>query len=186
VLDDEEAVEQPEGHRGHGEQVEGHDHLAVIPQKGQPAFARVTPATNSPKVAGHAAFRDLEAQLQQFSVDLGSTPTGILFRHPADERPDFSGDLGPTALRPGPPTPVEAETGAMPADDSLWFHDEEDVGPAGPDAAQGSPEEPVQPIHMGTGPLPLEDCDLLSEGENLEGGVTATTGRREWRPGEQG
>ena len=63
----------------------------------------------------------------------------------------------------------------MPADDGLWFYDEQDVDTAAPDAAQDVPEEPVQTIQTGTGPLPLEDCDLLSEGENLEGGVTATT-----------
>ena len=63
----------------------------------------------------------------------------------------------------------------MPADDSLWFHDEEDVGPAGPDAAQGSPEEPVQPIQPGTGSLPLERGNLLPQGEDLQGGVPATT-----------
>jgi hypothetical protein len=174
VLDDEEAVEQPEGHRWHDEEVEGHNDLTVILEKGQPAFARVTPATDSPKVPGHASFRDLQPEFQEFSVDLRSTPARILVRHPADERTDFVGDLGPTALRPGPPTPVEAETGAMPADDGLGLHDEEDVGPVGPNAAQGSPEEPVQPIQTGTGPLPLENCDLLPQGEDLQGGVLAT------------
>jgi hypothetical protein len=44
----------------------------------------------------------------------------------------------------------------------------------GPNAAQGSPEEPVQPIQTGTGPLPLENCDLLPQGEDLQGGVLAT------------
>jgi hypothetical protein len=59
---------------------------------------------DTPQIPRHGPFRDLEAQFQKFSVDFGSTLTGILFRHPADERPDFSGDLGPTALRPGPPS----------------------------------------------------------------------------------
>jgi len=33
----------------------------------------------------------------------------------------------------------------------------------------------LQPLQPGTGLFPLEHCDLLSEGENLEGGVAATT-----------
>jgi hypothetical protein len=32
---------------------------------------------------------------------------------------------------------------------------------------QGSPEESVQPIQTGTGPFPLENYDLLPEGENF-------------------
>jgi hypothetical protein len=36
-----------EGHRGYGEEVERSDHLAVIPEEGQPSFAEVTAAPNS-------------------------------------------------------------------------------------------------------------------------------------------
>jgi len=64
VLDDEEAVQQPEGHRGYREQVEGDDHLAMIPEKGQPPFARVTAALNTPKTAGDGPFRDNETEFQ--------------------------------------------------------------------------------------------------------------------------
>ncbi len=39
VLDDEEAVEQLKGHRRHSEEVERHDHFAVIRQEGQPTLA---------------------------------------------------------------------------------------------------------------------------------------------------
>ena len=62
----------------------------------------------------------------------------------------------------------------MPADDGLWFHDEQDVGPAGPDAAQGGPEELIQPIQTGTGPLPLEYGDLLPKSEDLNCSVMPT------------
>ena len=40
MLDDEEAVQQLERHRGHGEEVEGNDHLAMILEEGQRAFTR--------------------------------------------------------------------------------------------------------------------------------------------------
>ena len=36
----------------------------------------------------------------------------------------------------GPPTPIEAETGAMPADDGVWVHYNERFGPAGPELLQ--------------------------------------------------
>jgi hypothetical protein len=147
----------------------------VILEKGPPAFARVTPATNAPQVPGHTSFRDLQPEFQELSVDLGSAPACILVCHPADERTDLVGDLGPTAPRLGPPTPVQTKTGAVPADHGLGLHDDENLGPARPNLTEARPEEPVQPIQPGTGSLPLEHGDLLSEGENLEGGVTATT-----------
>jgi hypothetical protein len=62
----------------------------------------------------------------------------------------------------------------VPADDGVGLHEDQDVGPAGPKLSQSGPEEPVQPIQTGTGPFPLENRDLLSEGENFEGGVAAT------------
>jgi hypothetical protein len=74
VLDDEEAVQQFECHGWHREEVERRDHLALVLEKGQPAFAMVAPATNSPKIPGHTSFRDDEAELLQFSVDLGGSP----------------------------------------------------------------------------------------------------------------
>ena len=60
----------------------------------------------------------------------------------------------------------------MPADDGFWFHQHEDVGPAGPDAV-GGPEEPVDRVQRRLRSFPLENGDLLSQGENLEGGVSA-------------
>jgi len=62
----------------------------------------------------------------------------------------------------------------MPADDGLWLHDDEDVGPAGPEAAQGGPEEPVQPIQTETGSFPLEHRYLLSKSPDRKGHVGST------------
>ena len=36
-------------------------------------------------------------------------------------------------------------------------------------------QQPVQRIQTGARPFPLENGDLLEEGENFEGGVAATT-----------
>ena len=89
VLDDEEAVEQLEGHRRHGEEVEGDDHLAVILEKGKPALARIAPAPNAPQIAGHGPFRDDEAELLQFAMDLRGAPVRILFGQAPDQTPGF-------------------------------------------------------------------------------------------------
>jgi hypothetical protein len=63
----------------------------------------------------------------------------------------------------------------MPADDGLWFHDDEDVGPAGPDTAKGGPEEPVDRVQGRLRSLALEHCDLVSQGKYLQGGVATRT-----------
>ena len=60
----------------------------------------------------------------------------------------------------------------MPGHDRLRLDDDYGVGPAGPKLSQSGPEEPVQPIQTGTGPL--ENCDLLPQGEDLQGGVLAS------------
>ena len=46
--------------------------------------------------------------------------------------------------------------------------------PSGTRLAQGGPEEPVQPIQIGTGAFSLANPDLLPQGENSESGVAAT------------
>jgi hypothetical protein len=62
----------------------------------------------------------------------------------------------------------------MPADDGVWFNDDKDVGPTGPDAAQDGPEEPVARVQGWPRSFALKHCDLLSERENFKGGVAAT------------
>ena len=174
VLDHEEAVEQLKGHRRHREEVEGDDHLAVVPEKRQPAFARVTAAADTPKIPGDGLFRDDVAELQKLAVNLGSAPGRVLFRQAPDQNTNLFGDLRPAALRAGPPPPVEAKPGPVSADDCLGLHDDEDVGPAGPQVMQGGPEEPVERVQGRPRAFSLEDRNLLSEGENFKGGVTST------------
>ena len=48
----------------------------------------------------------------------------------------------------------------------------QDLAPAGPHAVQCGPEGPVQPIQTGPGQFPLENYDLLPEGENFKCVVT--------------
>ena len=62
----------------------------------------------------------------------------------------------------------------MPADYGVGFHQNQDVGPPGPVAAQRGPEETVQGVQCGARPFAFEYSDLLSEGEDFEGGVAAT------------
>ncbi len=99
VFDDEEAVEELEGNRRHGEEVECNDHFAVILQEGQPVLAWITAALNASEVPSHASFGNDEAELLEFSVNLGRAPGRILFRQAADEPTDFSRSFRSAAAR---------------------------------------------------------------------------------------
>src|SRR6516165_5132764 len=63
----------------------------------------------------------------------------------------------------------------MPADHSLGFDDEEDIGPAGPEAAEGGPEETVARIQGRPRSLAFEHGDLLAQSEDLQGCVASRT-----------
>ena len=93
------------------------------------------------QISGHRALREGKAQLLQFRVNVGSAPVWIVLGQTSDQIPQFLGDLRSAAARKRPPAPVESKAGAMPADHSLGFDNEEDSGPAGPQAAERGPEE---------------------------------------------
>lgn len=171
MLDDEETIQQSERHRRYG--VERNDQLAMILQEGQPALTGITAAADSPQIASHGSLADDATQFQKFSVNLGCTPSGILFRHLADQGSNLRGDLRPATAPSRMPAPVETETSTMPADDSLGFDDLQDVHPAGPATRQGSPEEPVQGVQRRPRSLALPHRQLLPQGEDFEGDVAA-------------
>src|SRR5215472_13516272 len=171
VLDDKEAVQQLERQCRHGEKIERDDRLAVILEKGQPPFPRVAAPPNASQIAGHTPFGDNETELQQFAMDFGRSPTGVLLRQAPDQPTHLLGDLRSAAARPGTPAPIEAETSAVPADDGLGLDDDEDVGPAGPTAAQGSPKESVEPVQDWPRPFAFKHGYLMTEGEDLQSGI---------------
>src|SRR5262245_27322823 len=83
----------------------------MILQEGQPALTGIPAAVDSPQVSSHGSLGDDETQFQEFSVNLGCTPSGILLRHLADQDSNLLGDLRPAATWPRFPTPIQPETG---------------------------------------------------------------------------
>jgi hypothetical protein len=51
VRDDEEAVQNAEGRRRHGEEVERDNRLTVVANKREPAFGWIAPALNAPQIS---------------------------------------------------------------------------------------------------------------------------------------
>jgi hypothetical protein len=98
----------------------------------------------------------------------------VLLCQASDQHTNLIGDLRPTVAWPGFSPSVDTETGTVPAGNGLGLHDDKDVGPAGPNAAEGRPEEPVHRVQCWPRPFAFEDRDLLSEGEEFEGGIAST------------
>ena len=63
----------------------------------------------------------------------------------------------------------------MPADHGVGFHQDQDVLPAGPTPPEYGPEESVPGVQFWPGSFPFEHGDLLSECEDLEGGIATTS-----------
>jgi hypothetical protein len=63
----------------------------------------------------------------------------------------------------------------MPADDGLGFHDEENLRPAAPDAAQCGPKQQVKGVQLWARPFPLEDGDLLPRSEDRQCEIATAT-----------
>src|SRR5664280_288316 len=97
MADDEEAVQNPKGESGDGEEIHGRDSFPMIAQKGQPALGGLRVLGRSFHPAGNGSFRYLEAEHQEFAMDARRTPTGIVSDHLKDQFTDLLGDRAATA-----------------------------------------------------------------------------------------
>ena len=85
VVNDEKAVQGAERQSRHGKEVKGYNRLAMISQERKPALAGITAPSQPSQISCHRAFRNLETELQEFTVDPWCTPFSVLQRHHADE-----------------------------------------------------------------------------------------------------
>ena len=110
-------------------------------------------------------FSDRDVELQQLAVDARGAPGRIGSAHLADERLDGARDAGP----PGPtgptfPTPVEPKATSMPPEHGVGLDDDERVSPAGPQATEPRPEQPVNgPQPRAPACLSLQNRQLMAQ-----------------------
>jgi hypothetical protein len=90
VFDNEETVQDSKGESGHREEVHGR---AVIAQESSPEFPCLLRRRQALDIARNCPFRDLEAEVERFTMNSGSAPGGILFHHPLDEKSNLGIDL---------------------------------------------------------------------------------------------
>ena len=115
-------VQYQKADRGHGKEVHGYQILDVIVQECAPALRRRLAISHH--VLGHAGLTDLDAQFEQFPMDMGCTPQRVFAAHFADQIADFAGHRGPThSSMPNFPGPKEAKSLAMPSNHSGGLDD---------------------------------------------------------------
>jgi len=77
--------------------------------------------------------------------------------------------------------PIAPEPGAVPPDDRLGFHDDEDPLPISPDSAQKHPETAGDIREPRTFHRTIEDGELLAKSEILESQLATSLERRDER-----
>jgi hypothetical protein len=176
VFDDEETIQDSKSEGRYGEEVHGRDDFAVIAQESSPEFPCLLGRRQAPDVARNCAFRDLEAELEKFTMNPGSAPGGILLHHPPDERSSRGIDLWPAkALWARAKAPEQPKAGPMPGDNGFRFDDDQDVAPCRPEAAEQDPKYSILDSQPRVRLFSLEYAQLLTEGKDLEAEVVART-----------
>src|SRR3984893_13204086 len=126
-------VKDLETDRGHSEEVDGDQLLGVILQEGAPGLRRRLAAAHH--VFAHAALTDVDAEFEQFAMDAGRTPTGILPAHLADQISDLErNDRSSGLAAPHLPGPEQSKAGTMPGYDRFWLDDGQRRAPVTPEA----------------------------------------------------
>ena len=126
-------------------------------------------------VFADAGLADVDAEFEQFAVNAGCTPSGILAAHPAGS------DLGPREKRrasglaaPNLPGPEQAKTLAMPGHDRFGLHDDQRRAPIAPEAGQPDPEKAIHRGQFRAFPRrTLKHADLVAQGQIFELEVNA-------------
>src|ERR1019366_1276645 len=105
------------------------------------------------------------------------TPSSVLCHHAEDEVAQFPTHTSSarSSAMPRDPLPVQLETGAMPANNCLWLHENQCSLPTRPEPSQHHPEQPVSNPKPGLWMPPFQRSELLPEGEIFEEQVAAKT-----------
>src|SRR6516162_8634540 len=148
---------------GHSEEVDG-DHLReVIPEESAPGLRWRLAAAHH--VFAHTGLTDVDAEFQQFTVDAGCTPPGILPAHRADRVSDLARNERPSRLAAADlPGPERAKAGAMPGYNRLGLNYGQCRAAVPPNAGK---KDPQQAVPSGQSRAfcrrPLKHADLMAQ-----------------------
>src|SRR3979409_1684169 len=117
---DQQSIEQPKRDCRHDEHIHRGDPISVIAEKCPPALGwRVSSPDH---VLGHAGLSDIDAELEQLSMDPRRSPQRIGNAPLADRLAALRRYGLSATTAPRLPAPVRSEPGTVPFYDSLWLH----------------------------------------------------------------
>ncbi len=120
-------------------------------------------------VPAYRPFRDLEAQLQQLTMNAWGAPQRILSAHAANEISNLARDWPPATATPTRlPCPEEAEAFAMPADHCCRLGDHQGAAPIRPEAGDQDPEPAIRWMQSWSGCLSVQHGQLLAHRHAFE------------------
>jgi hypothetical protein len=112
VADDEKAVQNTKRERWDGKEVHRGNGLAMVSEERQPSLHGIWISRSLPDPSRDTPFRDIETQLEQFTVNARRSPGRILGNHTEDQGANLfadtlassyssdSGDPGPIQTKP--------------------------------------------------------------------------------------
>src|SRR6516164_9672933 len=121
-------------------------------------------------VFADAAFGDVDAKFEQFGMDAGCTPKGILPAHFADQIAHLArNDRSSRSPAPYFPGPEPSKRSVVPTKDGFRLDDGQRRAPIAPDARETNPEQTVArgQFRAFCG-APLKHADLVAQGQVLE------------------
>src|SRR5215831_6837049 len=123
---------------------------------------------SSHHVLADAGFADINAELEEFSMDARCAPQRVFAAHPANQLACFYWHARTTTTATtGFPRPKEAEALSVPTDDCLWFDDHPCRTPAPPSCCQPCPQEPVRSGQFRPLDRALQNGELVAQSEHL-------------------
>src|SRR3982075_3652833 len=121
VPHDQQSIEPAKRDCRHDEHIHRSDPVSVIAEECPPALGR---RVSSPDhVLGHAGLSDIDAELEEFSMDPRRSPQRIGNAHLADKLAYLRRYRWSATTAPRLPAPVRSEPGAVPFNHGLRLHD---------------------------------------------------------------
>src|SRR5215831_14216405 len=155
----------------------------MIAKKDQPApsWIRILGRTLDP--ARNCSLGNVEAQLEQLTVDARCAPRRVLGDHAENQLAHFPAQGFPSGgvSSPRQPRPVPAEARAMPTHHRFWGDEQERFLPPRPQLSESDPEHLVDRAQSPPRSFGMESQQLLTQCQILQHEILAGSDRKSTR-----
>ena len=139
----------------------------MVAKERLPSLARRPPAPSH--VLGNRRLPDLDTKLEQFAVDPWSAPERVRTADVPDQLPNVHRHLWTAATRPRPPSPIQAETCAVPTNDSFRSDNCQSAQHTRSQAIQPNEYQTIDPSEgRPLRRLAPQDIDLMAKRQDLD------------------